>query len=88
MIIITEQNFFADHTELTDLALEWINIAIEKKPEAFWMMFHKARILKIMGMKKEAINTANAVIDLASDKKDDYGYIQRSKDLIASFKKK
>ena len=80
--------FFADHTELTDLALEWINIAIEKKPEAFWMMFHKARILKIMGMKKEAINTANAVIDLASDKKDDYGYIQRSKDLIASFKKK
>ena len=62
--------------------------SIEKKPEAFWMMFHKARILKIMGMKKEAINTANAVIDLASDKKDDYGYIQKSKDLIASFKKK
>ena len=52
------------------------------------MLYHKARILKIMGKKKEAINTANAVIDIASGKKEDYGYIRKSKDLITSIKSK
>ena len=29
--------FFANNSELKELALEWINIAIDKKPDAFWM---------------------------------------------------
>lgn len=74
--------FYANNTNKPEIALKWINIAIEKKPEAFWMIYHKARILKILGEKKEAINTANKVIDMASSAKDDYGYIQKSKDLI------
>ena len=60
--------FFANNSELKELALEWINIAIDKKPEAFWMVYHKARIQNILGMKQEAIKTANMVIDLASEK--------------------
>ena len=80
--------FYADNSNEPELALDWINIAIEKKPEAFWMLYHKARILKIMGKKNEAINTANAVIDIASGKKEDYGYIRKSKDLITSIKSK
>ena len=80
--------FFANNSELKELALEWINIAIDKKPEAFWMVYHKARIQNILGMKQEAIKTANMVIDLASEKKDDYGYIQKSKDLIADLSSK
>ena len=78
--------FFANNTTKQDIALDWINIAIKKNPEAFWMVYHKARILKNLGEKKDAINTANTVIDLASQQKDDYGYIKRSENLINSIK--
>ena len=46
----------------------------------------KARIQNILE-KQEAIKTANMVIELASEK-DDYGYIQKSKDLIADLSSK
>ena len=52
------------------------------------MQFHKARILKKMGNKKESISVAEEVIALAKEKKDDYGYIKRSEDLIKSMKSK
>ena len=67
--------FFADNTSEYDMALEWINTAIEKRPDAFWMAYHKARILNKLGNLDGSISTANYVIDIASDKKDDYGYI-------------
>jgi len=80
--------FFADNTSEYEMALEWINTAIDKRPDAFWMQFHKARILKKMGNKKESISVAEEVIALAKEKKDDYGYIERSEDLIKSMKSK
>ena len=80
--------FFANNSTNQDIALQWINIAIKRKPEAFWMVYHKARILKNLGEKKEATNTAELVIDLASKQKEDYGYIKKSKDLIKSIKSK
>ena len=78
--------FFAENTSEYEMALEWITTAIEKRPDAFWMQFHKARILKLMGNNKESISVANEVIALAKEKKDDYGYIKRSEDLIKSIK--
>ena len=80
--------FFADNTSEYEMALEWINTAIDKRPDAFWMQFHKARILKKMGNKIESISVAEEVIALAKEKKDDYGYIKRSEDLIKSMKSK
>ena len=80
--------FFVDNTSEYDMALEWINTAIEKKPDAFWMKFHKARILKKIGNNKQSISVAEEVISLAKEKKDDYGYIKRSEDLIKSIKSK
>ena len=80
--------FFADNTSEYEMALEWINTAIKKRPDAFWMQFHKARILKKMGSNKESISVAEGVIELAREKKDDYGYIKRSEDLIKSIKSK
>ena len=80
--------FFANNSTNQDIALQWINIAIKRKPEAFWMVYHKARILKNLGEKKEAANAAELVIDLASKQKEDYGYIKRSEDLIKSIKSK
>ena len=78
--------FFVDNTSKYELALEWINIAIEKREDAFWMLYHKARILNKMGENKEAIVTAQLTIELASKEKDDYGYIKKSKDLILKIK--
>ena len=80
--------FFADNTSEYDMALEWINTAIEKRPDAFWMQFHKARILKKIGNNKQSISVAKKVISLAKEEKDDYGYIKRSEDLINSIKTK
>ena len=80
--------FYADNTSEYEMALEWINIAVKKRPDAFWMQFHKARILKKMGNNKESILVAEGVIELAREKKDDYGYIKRSEDLIKSIKSK
>jgi tetratricopeptide (TPR) repeat protein len=80
--------FFVDNTSEYEMALEWINTAIDKRPDAFWMQFHKARILKKMGNNKESILVAEGVIELAREKKDDYGYIKRSEDLIKSIKSK
>ncbi|MDG1690131.1 MAG: DUF2911 domain-containing protein [Flavobacteriales bacterium] len=80
--------FFADNTSEYEMALEWINTAIDKRPDAFWMQFHKARILKKMGNNKESISVAEEVIALAKEKKEDYGYIKRSEDLIKSMKSK
>ena len=80
--------FFADNTSEYEMALEWINTAIDKRPDAFWMKFHKARILKKIGNNKQSISVAEEVISLAKEKEDDYGYIKRSEDLIKSIKSK
>tara|TARA_Y100000385_G_scaffold86032_1_gene88415 strand:+ start:296 stop:1156 length:861 start_codon:yes stop_codon:yes gene_type:complete len=78
--------FFADNTTEYEIALKWITRAIEKKPEAFWMLYHKSRILNLMGQEKDAILTANKTIEIASKKEDDYGYIKKSKNLINDIK--
>ena len=78
--------FFADNTSEYEIALEWINTAIDKRPDAFWMLYHKARILNLMGQEKDAILTANKTIEIASKKEDDYGYIKKSKNLINDIK--
>jgi len=70
------------------LALEWINVATEKRPEAFWMQYQKARILGKSGNKKEAIQAAEKVISVASEKEDDYGYIAKAEKLIKELKAK
>ena len=80
--------FFTDNTSEYEMALEWIDIAIEKRPEAFWMMYHKARILDKLGNNKEAVITAEETISMASEAKDDYGYILRCKNLINDIKSK
>ena len=80
--------FYADNTSEYEMALEWITTAIEKRPDAFWMMYHKARILSKLGNDKEAVITAEETISIASEAKDDYGYISKCKKLINDIKSK
>ena len=80
--------FYLDNNLDIDLALEWITVATEKRPEAFWMLYQQARILDKAGNKKEAIQAAQKVISIASEKEDDYGYITRAEKLIKEIKSK
>ena len=80
--------FYLDNDLDINLALEWITVATEKRPEAFWMLYQQARILDKAGSKKEAIQAAQKVISIASEKEDDYGYIARAEKLIKELKSK
>ena len=80
--------FYLDNNLDINLALEWITVATEKRPEAFWMLYQQARILDKSGNKKEAIQAAQKVISIASEKEDDYGYISRAEKLIKKIKAK
>ena len=78
--------FFLENDLDMEIALKWINIAINKKDEAFWMHYRKAEILAKLGNDKEALETAKAVIEMAKEAEDDYGYTAKSKKLIKEIK--
>ena len=80
--------FFLDNDLDMNIALIWVDKAISKRADAFWMQYRKACILEKLDRKKEAIATANEVIEIAKEKEDDYGYIQKSEDLITKLKGK
>ena len=80
--------FFHENNLDLELALNWINKAVNKRQDAFWMHYHKACILEKLGSNKEAMETAKAVIKMAKEKEDDYGYINKSEKLIAKLKAK
>lgn len=78
--------FFLENNLDLELALKWINSAIEKRPEAFWMSYQKARILVLMDNNKEAIKVAKEVITMAESAEDSYGYDKKANDLIKEIK--
>ena len=78
--------FFLENNLDLELALKWINSAIEKRPEAFWMSYQKARILVLMDNSKEAVKVAKEVITMAEAAEDSYGYDKKANDLIKEIK--
>ena len=82
------QYYLQEEKEL-ETALEWINIAIEKKDDAFWYVHNKAEILAKLGKNKDAIKAAEKSMEMAKVYKDgDFGYIKRNEELIAKMKAK
>ena len=78
--------FFLDNNLDMNLALKWIDLAIEKRPEAFWMSYQKARILGQLDQYNEAIKVAEKVIEMAGSAEDSYGYDSKAEELIKQFK--
>jgi hypothetical protein len=78
--------FFIENNLDMEIALKWINVAITKNDEAFWMHYRKAEILSKLGNDKEALETAKTVIEMAKEAEDDYGYTAKSKKLIKEIK--
>ena len=81
--------FYLDNDKDLNQALTWINMAIEKRPNAFWYIHQKAKIQAKLGNTKEAIATAEMSLKMAKENKNgDFGYIVNNESLIAELKKK
>jgi tetratricopeptide (TPR) repeat protein len=57
-------SFYLDQNKDLPQALKWVDQAIEKNPNAYFMQYKKAQILAKMGNKKEAIAAAEKSIEL------------------------
>jgi DUF2911 family protein len=68
-------------------ALEWADKAIASNPQAFWIVMLKAKIQAKQGDKKGAVASAEQVITLATEAKND-DYVAMAKKLIAENNKK
>jgi hypothetical protein len=66
-------------------ALAWYEKALEINPNAYWNWHQKANCYAKLGMKKEAIETANKSIALAKEDGDDH-YVKLNEKLIQSLK--
>lgn len=74
-------NFYYEYDKNYAKALENVNKAIESNQKAFWMHMLKARIQKEMGDKNGAKETAQNVVKLATDAKND-DYVRMANDLM------
>jgi hypothetical protein len=76
-------NFYLDKGTNLDQALLWINKAIDARPDAFWYVHYKAKILAKQGKKADAITTAKKSMELAkANKEGDFGYVTNNQKLI------
>lgn len=66
-------------------ALEWIDLAVQSNPNAFWMSYQKARIQKALGDKTGAIATATASLN-AARAAENRDYQTMNEELIRSLK--
>jgi hypothetical protein len=80
-------SFYFDQNKDLPQALKWVDQAIEKNPNAYFMQYKKAQILAKMGNKKEAIAAAEKSIELlkASPNPDETA-IAASQTLISSLR--
>lgn len=67
-------------------ANEWADMAIANNPKGYWIYMLKAKIQAKSGDKKGAIATAEKVIAIATEEKDD-AYVAQAKKLIEENKK-
>ncbi|HET6767176.1 MAG TPA: DUF2911 domain-containing protein [Chitinophagaceae bacterium] len=65
--------YYIDNGKDLNKAIEWLDKAYAQNPEAFWVLYQKARAQKMLGKKTDALATSNKSIDLAKKaKNDDY----------------
>jgi tetratricopeptide (TPR) repeat protein len=79
--------FYYDNNKDINQAAKWIDQALEKNPDAFFMHYKKAQIQAKLGNKKEAIASAQKTIDtLKKDKAPDESAIRNAQQLIDNSK--
>ena len=78
-------NYYYESNKDLIKAGEWVDKGIESNPKAYWMYMLKAKIQAKQNDKKGAINSAQKVIVLATEDKDD-SYVAQAQKLIAENK--
>lgn len=78
--------YYYDNNKDLSKALNWANTAAEQNPNAYWIQALKAKIELKKGDKKAAAVTAQKVIDLATEGKNN-DYVAIGKDLLQQAKK-
>jgi len=79
--------FYYDNNKDLNQAAKWIDQALEKNPNAYFMQYKKAQIQARLGNKKEAIASAQKAIDILNkDKAPDEAAIRNAQQIIDSSK--
>src|SRR3989440_226752 len=79
--------FYYDNNKDMNQAARWIDQALEKNPDAYFMHYKKAQIQAKLGNKKEATASAQKTIDiLKKDKAPDESAIKNAQQIIDSSK--
>ena len=79
--------FYYDNNKDMNQAAKWIDQALEKNPDAYFMHYKKAQIQAELGNKKEATASAQKTIDiLKKDKAPDESAIKNAQQIIDSSK--
>ena len=78
-------SYYYENNKDLKKALDWANKATDNNPKAFWMWMLKAKIQAKLGEKKAAVETAQNVILLAKEAKND-DYVKMAEKLIAENK--
>ena len=80
-------SFYFDQNKDLPQALKWVDQAIEKNPNAYFMQYKKAQILAKLGQKNEAIAAAEKSIELLkASPNPDEAAIANSRTLIESLR--
>jgi hypothetical protein len=75
-------SYYFDNNKDLSKAKMWVEKATEQNPKAYWVRLLKAKIELKMGDIKAAIATANEVVAMATEAKND-DYVKMAKELIA-----
>ncbi len=78
-------NYYMENGKDLKLAAEWYDKAIVSNPKAYWLVHQKANCQAKMGLKKEAVETANKSIAIAKEQGDD-NYVRLNEKLIETLK--
>lgn len=79
-------SYYYDNNKDLAKAAEWVDKAISQNPKAFWVVLLKAKIQAKQKDNKGAVATAEQVISLAKEAKND-DYVKQAEKLIAENKK-
>jgi hypothetical protein len=77
--------YYLENGKDLNKALEWVNLALQSNPTAFWMLHQKAKIQKGLGDKKGAVETATASLN-AAKQANNRDYQNMNEELIKSLK--
>lgn len=80
-------SFYYDNNKDMNQAAKWIDEAVEKNPDAYFMHYKKAQIQAKLGNKKEAIASAQKAIDILKKAKvPDESAIKNAQEIIETSK--